>query len=190
MATIQTGGQATGLTPGNVTIRAELSRISGDALLAVLGRPLKVTLDLDSVECIADCDGVFMGRYEIQVLDSYDNRTYTDGMAASIYGEWPPRVNAARKPGEWQSYDIIFEAPRFGGRPSPSYFTVIWNGVLVHNRQELAGTTTAIMTPHQYTAHEAELPLQLQQHGNRVHFRNIWIRRLRGYDESAPAKAN
>jgi 3-keto-disaccharide hydrolase len=133
---------------------------------------------------------IFMGRYEIQVLDSYDNRTYADGMAASIYGEWPPRVNAARKPGEWQSYDIIFEAPRFGGRPSPGYFTVIWNGVLVHNRQELAGTTTAIMTPHQYTAHEAELPLQLQQHGNRVHFRNIWIRRLRGYDESAPAKAN
>ena len=128
---------------------------------------------------------IFMGRYEIQVLDSYDNRTYADGMAASIYGEWPPLVNAARKPGEWQSYDIIFEAPRFTGRPSPGYFTVLWNGVMVHNRQPLAGGTTAIMTPHTYTAHEPELPLYLQQHGNRVRYRNVWIRRLKGYDQSA-----
>jgi hypothetical protein len=127
---------------------------------------------------------IFMGRYEIQVLDSYNNRTYADGMAASIYGEWPPMVNAARKPGEWQSYDIVFEAPRFIGRPSPGYFTVLWNGVMVHNRKELLGPTTAIMTPHTYAAHEPELPLYLQQHGNRVHYRNIWIRRLRGYDQS------
>jgi hypothetical protein len=131
---------------------------------------------------------IFMGRYEIQILDSYNNRTYADGMAASIYGEWPPTVNASRKPGEWQSYDIIFEAPRFTGRVSPGYFTVIWNGVIVHNRQELLGTTTAIMTPHEYTAHEPELPLQLQQHGNRVHFRNVWIRRLKGYDQIPQAK--
>lgn len=131
----------------------------------------------------------FMGRYEIQVLDSYDNRTYADGMAASIYGEWPPLVNVARKPGEWQSYDIIFEAPRFAGRPSPGYFTVLWNGVLVHNRKELEGTTTAIMTPHAYTAHESALPLSLQAHGNRVHYRNIWVRRLQGYDQgAAPAR--
>jgi hypothetical protein len=130
---------------------------------------------------------IFMGRYEIQILDSYDNRTYADGMAASIYGEWPPLVNAARKPGEGQSYDIVFEAPRFSGHPSPAYFTVIWNGVLVHNRKELAGATSAIMTPHEYTPHDSELPLQLQQHGNRVHFRNVWIRRLHGYDEPASA---
>ena len=123
---------------------------------------------------------IFMGRYEIQVLDSYDNRTYADGMAASIYGEWPPLVNAARKPGEWQSYDIIFEAPRFTGRPAPGYFTVLWNGVMVHNRQQLLGPTAAIMTPHRYTAHDPELPLYLQQHGNRVRYRNIWIRRLKG----------
>jgi hypothetical protein len=127
-----------------------------------------------------------MGRYEIQVLDSYDNRTYADGMAASIYGEYPPLVNAARKPGEWQSYDIVFEAPRFTGRPSPGYFTVFWNGVMVHNRQPLLGTTTAIMTPHAYTAHEPELPLALQAHGNRVKYRNIWIRRLHGYDQGTP----
>ena len=123
---------------------------------------------------------IFMGRYEIQVLDSYDNRTYADGMAASIYGEWPPLVNAARKPGEWQSYDIIFEAPRFTGRPSPGYFTVLWNGVMVHNRQQLLGPTAAIMTPHRYAAHDPELPLYLQQHGNRVRYRNMWIRRLKG----------
>ena len=130
---------------------------------------------------------IFMGRYEIQVLDSYNNRTYADGMAAAIYGETPPLVNAARKPGEWQSYDIVFEAPRFSGHPSPGYFTVLWNGVMVHNRKELLGPTSAIMTPHEYTAHDAELPLSLQQHGNRVRFRNVWIRRLRGYDQSAPA---
>jgi enterochelin esterase-like enzyme len=129
----------------------------------------------------------FMGRYEIQILDSFDNRTYADGMAAAIYGETPPMVNAARKPGDWQSYDIVFEAPRFTGRPSPGYFTVLWNGIMVHNRKELFGPTGAIMTTHEYTTHDLELPLSLQQHGNRVHFRNIWIRRLRGYDQSAPA---
>jgi enterochelin esterase-like enzyme len=130
---------------------------------------------------------IFMGRYEIQVLDSFDNRTYADGMAAAIYGETPPIVNAARKPGEWQSYDIVFEAPRFAGHPSPGYFTVSWNGILVHNRKELLGPTSAIMTPHEYTQHDPELPLSLQQHGNPVRFRNIWIRRLRGYDQAAPA---
>jgi hypothetical protein len=129
----------------------------------------------------------FMGRYEIQILDSYDNRTYADGMAAAIYGETPPLVNASRKPGEWQSYDIVFEAPRFTGLPAPGSFTILWNGIVVHDRKELLGTTTAIMTPHQYTAHEADLPLSLQQHGNPVHFRNIWIRRLRGYDQNPTA---
>lgn len=132
----------------------------------------------------------FMGRYEIQILDSFDSRTYADGMAAAIYGETPPLVNAARKPGEWQSYDIVFEAPRFAGHPSPGHFTIFWNGVMVHNRKELLGATSAIMTPHEYTLHDSELPLQLQQHGNRVHFRNIWIRRLYGYDHvpSAPKR--
>jgi hypothetical protein len=127
---------------------------------------------------------IFMGRYEIQILDSYNNRTYADGMAASIYGEWPPLVNAARKPGEWQSYDIAFEAPKFSGDKlvSPAYFTVIWNGVLVHNRKQVSGPT-ALLTLHQYTPHEAELPLTLQNHGNPVLFRNIWIRRLTGYDQ-------
>lgn len=128
---------------------------------------------------------IFMGRYEIQILDSYNNRTYADGMAASIYGEWPPQVNAARKPGEWQTYDIAFEAPKFDGdkRVSPGFFTVFWNGVLVHNRKQVSGPT-ALLTLHQYTRHEAELPLTLQNHGNPVLFRNVWIRRLTGYDEA------
>ena len=127
---------------------------------------------------------IFMGRYEIQILDSYNNRTYADGMMASIYGEWPPLVNVSRKPGEWQSLDIIFEAPRFTGRVTPGYFTVFWNGVVVHNRAELYGTTTPTMTPHVYTPHDPELPLQLQGRA-RVRYRNLWIRRLRSYDQGA-----
>jgi hypothetical protein len=126
----------------------------------------------------------FMGRYEIQILDSYANRTYADGMMASIYGEWPPLVNASRKPGEWQSLDIIFEAPHFTGRVTPGYFTILWNGVLVHNRTELFGATVPTMTPHVYTPHDAELPLQLQGRA-RVRYRNVWIRPLKPYDQGA-----
>ena len=126
----------------------------------------------------------FMGRYEIQILDSSNNRTYADGMMASIYGEYPPMVNVARKPGEWQSIDIIFEAPKFNGQVTPGYFTILWNGVIVHNRTQLWGTTTPIMTPHVYAPHEAELPLSLQGRA-RVRYRNVWIRRLQGYDVGA-----
>jgi Domain of Unknown Function (DUF1080) len=126
---------------------------------------------------------ILMGRYEVQVLDSYNNLTYADGMAASIYGEWPPLVNVARKPGEWQTYDIVFEAPKFTGKLSPGYVTVFWNGVVVHNRQGILGPTSPTATPHTYTAHEPELPLTLQNHGNPVSFRNIWVRRLTKYDE-------
>jgi len=130
---------------------------------------------------------IFMGVYEVQVLDSYDNVTYADGMAGSIYGEYPPLVNAARKPGEWQTYDIAFEAPRFNGTTlvSPAYLTVIWNGVLVHNRRPVMGRTSATTTQHAYTPHDAELPLTLQDHANPVRYRNIWIRRLTGYDQAA-----
>jgi len=130
---------------------------------------------------------IFMGRYEIQLLDSYNNRTYADGMAASIYGEWPPLVNAARKPGEWQSLDIVFEAPRFAGRLSPGYFTVFWNGSLVHNRTELRGATSPIMTPHEYTPHDAELPLQIQGRAP-IRYRNFWIRRLKPYDQGTKSQ--
>ena len=125
-------------------------------------------------------------NYEIQVLDSYNNVTYADGMAASIYGQDPPLVNAARKPGEWQSYDIIFEAPKFNDNKtmvSPAYVTVLWNGVIVHNRRAIMGPTSPTTTVHTYSAHEAELPLSLQDHANPVRFRNVWVRRLAGYDQ-------
>jgi hypothetical protein len=123
---------------------------------------------------------ILMGRYEIQVLDSYDNVTYADGQAAAIYGEYPPLVNVARRPGEWQTYDIVFEAPVFseGRLVRPAYFTVFWNGVLVHLRRPVMGATSATTTPHAYTPHEPELPLVLQDHSNPVRYRNIWIRRL------------
>ncbi len=122
---------------------------------------------------------LLMGLYEIQVLDSYDNISYADGQAGSVYGQFPPLVNASRRPGEWQSYDIIFEAPRFEGDrlAKPAFVTVLHNGVLIHHRRELMGP----MRPKkltEYRAHEAELPLMLQAHGNPVRYRNIWARRL------------
>jgi hypothetical protein len=126
---------------------------------------------------------ILMGRYEVQVLDMYNNKTYADGGAASLYGQWPPLVSAPRKPGEWQTYDIIFEAPRFeGDKPvKPAFATVFWNGVLAHNRQELKGPTSHRNAP-KYVPHAPELPLTLQDHSNPVRYRNIWIRRLKGYD--------
>jgi hypothetical protein len=128
---------------------------------------------------------IFMGFYEVQVLDSFENITYADGQAASIYGEYPPLVNAPRRPGEWQTYDIVFEAPRFKGPTlvTPAYLTVIWNGVLVQHRRALMGRTSATMTVHGYTAHDAELPFSLQDHSHPVRFRNVWVRRLKGYDQ-------
>ena len=127
---------------------------------------------------------IFMGRYEVQVLDSYENVTYADGQAAAIYGEYPPLVNAAKKPGEWQYYDIIFEAPQFNGTMvvKPAYVTVIWNGVLVQHRRALDGPTSPTRTVHAYVPHDPELPLTLQDHAHPVRYRNIWIRRLAGYD--------
>jgi hypothetical protein len=130
---------------------------------------------------------ILMGRYEVQVLDSFENVTYADGQAAAIYGEYPPLVNVARRPGEWQTYDIIFEAPRFNGATlvRPAYLTVLWNGVLVHHRRPLMGSTSATATPHGYTPHPTELPLTLQDHAHPVRYRNIWIRRLAGGDPQA-----
>ena len=129
---------------------------------------------------------MLMGFYEVQVLDSYNNPSYADGQAGALYGHWPPLANAARPPGEWQTYDIVFEAPRFEGEKliKPAFTTVFWNGVMVHNRKELAGRTVYrdVAT---YTPHAAKLPLRLQDHGNPVRFRNIWVRRLAGYDAQA-----
>lgn len=125
--------------------------------------------------------GVFlMGRYEVQVLDSYDNITYADGQAAAVYGQYPPRVNASRPPGEWQSYDIIFHRPRFdaaGNVTRPARMTVLHNGVLVQDDVALSGPTAHQRRP-PYERHADRLPLSLQDHGTRVRFRNIWIRSL------------
>ncbi len=125
--------------------------------------------------------GVFlMDTYELQVLDSYQSKTYADGMAAAIYGQYPPLVNASRKPGEWQTYDIIFHAPRFdqqGKVLAPARMTVLHNGVLVQDNEELTGPTAHKARP-PYKAHAAKLPVSLQDHSHPVRFRNIWIREL------------
>ncbi len=126
---------------------------------------------------------ILQGRYEIQVLDSYNNPTYADGQAGAIYGQWPPLVNPVRKPGEWQSYDIVFEAPKFEGEKlvKPAYFTVFLNGVLLHNRKESMGPMVYRQVAH-YSPQPAEDSLVLQNHDAKVRYRNIWIRRLGGYD--------
>jgi hypothetical protein len=126
--------------------------------------------------------GVFlMGRYEVQVLDSYQNITYADGQAGSIYGQFPPLVNTSRPPGQWQSYDIIFHRPRFdsnGKVVSPARMTVLHNGVLVQDDAALVGPTSH-MSRNPYMAHPDQLPLELQDHGHRVRYRNIWVRELK-----------
>ncbi len=122
----------------------------------------------------------FYGKYEIQILDSYDNPTYPDGQATGIYGFMPPQVNASRPPGVWQMYDIIFEGPRFadGKLTKPAVVTVLHNGVVTQNHTVLIG-----QTPHKkvgtYTAHPEKGAIKLQDHGNPMRFRNIWIRDLR-----------
>jgi hypothetical protein len=127
--------------------------------------------------------GVFlMGKYEIQVLDSYHNRTYADGQAAAVYGQYPPLVNASRPPGQWQTYDIIFHGPRLdsGGKLlRPARVTVLHNGVLVQDNVALTGPTAHGQRP-PYEPAPDRLPLALQDHGNPVHYRNIWIRELAG----------
>lgn len=126
---------------------------------------------------------LLMGIYEIQVLDNYNNPTYADGTAGAIYGQWPPLVNALRPPAAWQSYDIVFEAPRFDGEKlvTPAYQTVFVNGVVVHNRKAVMGPMIYRGIP-RYVAHAAEGPIVLQDHSHPVRFRNIWARRIGGYD--------
>jgi len=125
--------------------------------------------------------GIFlMGKYEVQVLDSYNNETYYNGQAGSIYKQTIPLVNACLPPGEWQRYDIIFKAPVFsedGSKISSPYVTVIHNGVLIQNNVEILGTTEYIGPP-KIIAIPAKQPLVLQDHGNPVSYRNIWVREL------------
>ena len=125
--------------------------------------------------------GVFLqGRYEVQVLDSYHNVTYADGHAGAVFGQYPPRVNPTRPPGQWNVYDIVFRRPRFdaeGHVTAPARITLFFNGVLVQDDVPLSGPTAYQHRP-PYEATPAELPLGLQDHGYPVRFRNIWVRTL------------
>ena len=130
--------------------------------------------------------GVFlMSLYEIQVLDCYQNPTYADGTTAGIYGQYPPLVNACRAPGQWQTYDVVWVGPKFAGDKlvSPAYLTVFHNGVVVHNKQELQGPTEHRKLA-QYRPHPPAGPLELQDHGDLVRYRNIWYRPLTVYDQA------
>ncbi|MFB3905771.1 MAG: DUF1080 domain-containing protein [Acidobacteriota bacterium] len=130
--------------------------------------------------------GVFFsdGSFEVQVLDSYENKSYADGQCGAIYGQYPPLVNACRKPGEWQQYDIVYHMPRFEGDKlvRPATITVFHNGVLLHEKREVIGPTS-----HKRIGTYKPLAkgsLQLQDHGNPVHYRNIWVRELEQYENS------
>jgi hypothetical protein len=135
------------------------------------------------------------GQYEIQVLDSYKNETYADGGAGSIYGQYPPMVNASRGPGEWQTYDIVFEGPRWdenGKNTRKASVTVLHNGVMIHNKTEFFGPTGHRNFGNYDKPGRTRGPIELYEHGNPVRFRNIWLRELKGYDAAAgdkPAQA-
>ena len=133
------------------------------------------------------------GMYEVQVLDSYQDKTYPDGQCGALYGQTPPLVNACKAPGEWQTYDIIFESPRWdenGTLTKRANVTVIQNGVVLHHKREFIGATDGIGgVPHTALGaylkpHPPEVSIDLQDHGNPVRYRNIWIRALGDYDQS------
>ena len=132
--------------------------------------------------------GVFLrGKYEIQILDSFENPTYADGSAGSVYGQYPPLVNASRPPGVWQSYDIIFRAPRFddqGKRTEQATVTVLHNGVLIQNHSKIIGPTNWIQFDEDRHG-QTTGPIKLQDHGNPVRFRNIWVREITDLTEKA-----
>jgi hypothetical protein len=133
--------------------------------------------------------GVYLAdRYEIQILDSYENKTYFDGQCASIYKQTPPMVNVCRKPGEWQTYDILFEIPRFnddGSVKRPGYVTLLHNGVVALNHFELQGDTNFDRPPG-YRKHADKMPIHLQNHGNPLRFRNIWVREMTPIEGKKP----
>ena len=127
----------------------------------------------------------FMRKFEIQVLDCYQNPTYPDGTVGGIYGQFPPLANAIRKPGEWNMYDFVFIAPRFAGHQliTPAYITVFLNGVLLHHMKSIQGPTQHRRLA-EYTLMNSVGALELQDHGDLVRFRNIWYRPLNNYDQA------
>ncbi len=131
--------------------------------------------------------GVFLiGGYELQVLDTYDNLTYPDGQCGAMYGQYPPLVNACKPPGQWQSYDIIFEAPRWdeaGKLIKKACVTVIQNGAVLHHRKEYMGPTSHKEVNSYDRTKSSRGPIALQDHGNPMRFRNVWIRKLGEYDK-------
>jgi len=135
--------------------------------------------------------GIFLSNhYEVQILDSYENTTYVDGQCGSLYKQQPPMVNACRKPGEWQTYDIAYTVPLFdtaGKLTKPGYVTVFHNGVCIQNHYELKGNTY-YEKPAAYTPHPAKQPIRLQNHGNPMRYRNIWVRELNPINSTEPKK--
>lgn len=132
--------------------------------------------------------GVFlMNMYEVQVGESHTNQTYPDGQTAAVYGQAPPRVNPSTPQGEWQSFDIIFEAPEYkdGKVVEPAYITVIHNGVVAHHRKALLGPTRHKALAKYPANHPAKAPIQLQDHSDPIQYRNIWVRELGEYDAAA-----
>ncbi|MBK1856171.1 DUF1080 domain-containing protein [Verrucomicrobiaceae bacterium 5K15] len=126
--------------------------------------------------------GIFMmDRYEVQVMESHTNVTYADGQAGALYGQTPPLVNASAPQGEWQSYDIIFEAPVYGedGMKTPAYITVIHNGVVVQQHQKYYGPTVFRKVASYPKTHPEKAPIQFQWHGDPIEYRNIWVRELK-----------
>jgi hypothetical protein len=125
----------------------------------------------------------FMGRYELQILSSYDNPTYADGGAGAIYGVYPPMVNPCLPEGQWNTFDIVFESPKFDGGKlvKPAFLTLFFNSLVVHNRAQYLGSTARLPIA-SYSPHPPELPLQLMAHVGPARYRNIWVRRLLGYD--------
>jgi hypothetical protein len=178
--TVESGYMQVAPKTGDITSKAEF----GDCQLHIeWAAPAEV---LGSSQGRGNSGIFLMGLYEVQVLDGYDNLTYADGITGSIYGQYPPLVNPTRKPGEWQSYDILFVAPRYQGNNlvSPAYLTVILNGVLQHHHQAAHGPTGHKNLSSYDEVHGPKGPLKLQDHGDLVRYRNIWMRDIGTYDET------
>ncbi len=170
------GGDVLTIVPDSGGIRTKQS--FGDVQLHVEWR---VPADVEGKGQDRGNSGIFlMGLYEVQVLDSYENETYYNGQAGSIYKQHIPLVNASLPPGQWQTYDIVFNAPRFktdGTLESPGYMTVVHNGVLIQNHVTIFGPTD-YYGARPYKMHASKLPLSIQDHDHPVSFRNIWLREL------------